>query len=148
METTIQCDIVSARKEIFSGEVSLFIASGSYGELGIAPRHAPLITTLKAGPLRLLLPNGDEETIVIGGGILEVMPHLVSVLADSAIRASDMDEAAALQAQKDAERAIRTSKRRMEIFEAEAQLRMAIAELREMDRMRKEGRRGIRLKNL
>lgn len=123
----------------------MFIATGSEGELGIAPRHAPLITTLKAGPLRLLLPNGDETIFVIGGGILEVMPHLVSVLADSAIRATDMDKAAALQAQQEAERALRTSRRRMEITEAEAQLRMAIAELRQLDKMRKEGRRGRRL---
>jgi len=146
MNSTIQCDIVSHREEIFSGEVAMFIATGSGGELGIAPRHAPLITTLKAGPLRLMLPNGEERVFITGGGILEVMPHLVSVLADSAIRASDMDEAAALQARQDAERALRTSHRRMEIAEAEAQLRMAIAELQQLDKMRKEGRRGRRLK--
>jgi F-type H+-transporting ATPase subunit epsilon len=145
MDSTIQCDIVSTREQIFSGEITLFIAIGSEGELGIAPRHAPLITTLKAGPLRLLLPSGEETVFVIGGGILEVMPHLVSVLADSAIRATDIDKAAALQAQQEAERALRTSKRRMEITEAEAQLRMAIAELRQLDKMRKEGRRGRRL---
>jgi len=146
MAATIQCDIVSHREQIFSGEVSMFIATGSGGQLGITPRHTPLITTLKAGPLRLLLPNGEESVFVIGGGILEVMPHLVSVLADSAIRATDMDEAAALQAREEAERALRTSHRRMEITDAEAQLRLAIAELQQLDKMRKEGRRGRRLK--
>jgi len=124
----------------------MFIATGADGELGIAPRHAPLITTLKAGPIRLLLPNGEETLFVISGGIMEVMPHLVSVLADSAIRAKDIDKAAALQAQQQAERALRTSKRRMEITEAEVQLKLAIAELQQLDRMRKEGRRGTRLK--
>jgi len=124
----------------------MLIATGSMGELGIAPRHAPLITTLNAGPVRVILPDGEELVYVIGGGILEVMPHLVSVLADSAMRATDMDEAAALRAQKEAERAVRTSKHRMEIVEAEAQLRMAIAELQQLDRMRKKGRRGMPLK--
>jgi F-type H+-transporting ATPase subunit epsilon len=143
---TIQCDIVAHREEIFSGEIIMLIGTGSEGELGIAPNHAPLITTLKAGPVRVRQPNGEEFVVVIGGGILEVMPHLVSVLADSAIRASDMDEAAALKAREQAERALRTGKRRMEITEAEAQLKMDIAELRLMDKMRKEGRRGIRPK--
>ena len=148
MDSTIQCDIVSFGKEIFSGPVSMIIASGINGDLGIAPRHAPLITILKPGPVRLVLPDGEETVFVIGGGMLEVMPHVVSVLADSATRATDMDEAAARRAQKDAERTIKTAKRRMEIAEAEAQLRMAIAELRELDRMRKKGQRSQAPKTL
>ena len=94
--TTIKVDIVSAEAEIFHGEATLVVASGEMGELGIAPRHAPLITRLKPGQVRVIQANGEEQFFYISGGILEVQPQVVTVLADSAIRAKDLDEAAAL----------------------------------------------------
>ena len=96
MKHTIQCDIVSAQEEIFSGEATMVFATGSVGELGISPRHAPLITQLKPGPVRVQRPDGEEAFFFVGGGILEVMPHIVTVLADTAVRADDLDEAAAV----------------------------------------------------
>ncbi len=95
MKHTIQCDIVSAQEEIFSGEATMIFATGTVGELGISPRHAPLITQLKPGPVRVQRPDGDEAFFFVGGGILEVMPHVVTVLADTAVRADDLDQAAA-----------------------------------------------------
>jgi len=86
MTKSIQCDIVSAHEEIFSGEAAMVFASGIAGELGIAPRHAPLITQLKAGPVRVQKPNGEEEFFFVSGGILEVQPHMVTVLTDTAMR--------------------------------------------------------------
>ena len=95
MTKTIQCDIVSAQEEVFSGEVSMVFASGIAGELGITPRHAPLITQLKAGPVRVQKPGGEEEFFFVSGGILEVQPHMVTVLSDTATRGADLDETAA-----------------------------------------------------
>src|SRR6188508_3861584 len=106
MTTTIRCDIVSAEEEIFHGVVSMVVATGEMGELGIAPRHAPLITRLKPGQVRVILESGEEQFFYISGGILEVQPQVVTVLADTALRAKDIDEAAALKAKDDAERAI------------------------------------------
>ena len=91
----MQCDIVSARKNIYSGKISMLVVNGSAGELGITPRHAPLMTTLRPGPVRVIDAEGGENIFFVGGGILEVMPHLATVLADTAIRAADIDEAAA-----------------------------------------------------
>ena len=87
--TTIRCDIVSAEEEIFHGVVTMVIATGEMGELGIAPRHAPLITRLKPGQVRVLLENGEEQAFYVSGGILEVQPQVVTVLADTAIRAKE-----------------------------------------------------------
>src|ERR1700690_1082459 len=95
---TIKCDIVSAEAEIFHGQAQMVIASGEMGELGIAPRHAPLITRLKPGQVRVIAENGEEQFFYVSGGILEVQPQVVTVLADTAIRAKDLDEAAANQA--------------------------------------------------
>jgi F-type H+-transporting ATPase subunit epsilon len=92
--TTIRCDIVSAHEEIFSGEASMVFATGLVGELGISPRHAPLITQLKPGPVRVKQANGEEVFFFVGGGILEVQPHIITVLADTAVRAADLDQAA------------------------------------------------------
>ena len=93
MASTIRCDIVSAEEEIFHGEVSMVVATGEMGELGIAPRHAPLITRLKPGQVRLTLANGEEQLFYVSGGILEVQPQVVTVLTDTAIRGGDLDEA-------------------------------------------------------
>jgi F-type H+-transporting ATPase subunit epsilon len=137
MTNTIQCDIVSAKESIFSGKVAMVIASGVSGELGIAPRHAPLMTTLKPGPVRVLTPDGEEIIFVAGGGILEVMPHMVTLLADMIVRADDLDEAAAIRAKEDAERILQTRTSEMEFTEAQAKLMEAIMQLQAMERLRK-----------
>lgn len=141
MPNTIKCDIVSARRELFSGEVTRCVVSGSGGELGIYPRHAPLMTTLKAGQVRIWKPDDEELTFIIGGGILEVMPHLVTVLADSATRADDLDEAAAQRAKAEAERELLTRTDRLEIAEAQAKLAEAVAQLRALEQLRRKLKR-------
>jgi len=140
MSNTIQCDIVSAHQKIFSGDAVMLIASGVAGELGITPRHAPLMTTLKPGPVRVLLPDGEESMFFVGGGILEVMPHLVTVLADTAVRADDLDEAAAKRAKAEAERELKNYTGKMEIAEVQARLIEAIAQLEALERWRKRAR--------
>lgn len=137
MSNTIQCDIVSAKESIFSGKVTMCIASGISGELGIAPRHAPLMTTLKPGPVRVIMPDGEEIIYFAAGGILEVMPHLITVLADRAIRADHLDEAAAIRAKEDAERILQTRTDEMKFTEAHAKLMEAIAQLQALERLRK-----------
>ena len=135
--STIRCDIVSAEKEIFHGNVSMVIATGEMGELGIAPRHAPLITRLKPGQVRLKLENGEEQFFYVSGGILEVQPQVVTVLADTAERAADLDEAAARKAKDEAERAIANRVDAMEIAEAHAQLAQALAQLQALEQLRR-----------
>ena len=97
---TMQCDVVSVKESIYSGAVTMLIAKGAGGELGILPGHAPLVTLLQPGPIRVLLENGTEEIVYVSGGVLEVQPHVVTVLADTAIRADNLDEAAILEARK------------------------------------------------
>ena len=138
MAHTIHVDIVSAEGQIFSGEASMVFAPGSQGELGIAPRHAPLLTTLKAGEVRVQVEGQEEQSFYVGGGALEVQPHLVSVLADTAARARDLDEAAARAAKQRAEEAMRTQTGTLEIAEAQAELARAVAQLRAIDRLRKK----------
>jgi F-type H+-transporting ATPase subunit epsilon len=133
----MKCDIVSARKTIFSGEATMLVASGTAGELGITPGHIPLMTTLKAGPVRLIDTEGQEQVFIVGGGILEVMPHMVTVLADSAMRASDFDEAEARRAKAEAERVLTHQKGRMEIAEAQAKLKEAIQQLQALEQFRR-----------
>ena len=135
--STIRVDIVSAEAEIFRGEAQLVVANGELGELGIAPRHAPLITRLKPGQLRVLLPSNEELFFYISGGILEVQPQVVTVLADTAIRAKDLDEASAKQAKDEAERAIANRSDAMEVAEAQARLAEAVAQLQALERLRK-----------
>ncbi|MBK8284586.1 MAG: F0F1 ATP synthase subunit epsilon [Ahniella sp.] len=135
--STIRCDIVSAESEIFQGTVKMVVASGEMGELGIAPRHAPLITRLKPGQVRVTLENGDEQSFYVSGGILEVQPQVVTVLADTAIRAKDLDEAAAGKAKEDAEKIIANRTDVMEIAEAQAQLAQAAAQLAALEQLRK-----------
>jgi F-type H+-transporting ATPase subunit epsilon len=141
MKHTIQCDIVSAQEEIFSGEAAMIFATGSMGELGISPRHAPLITQLKPGPVRVQQPDGEEAFFFVGGGILEVMPHIVTVLADTAVRADDLDEAAAVRAKEEAERELQDHAGEMDIAEAQARLLEAAAQLRALEQLRKKGAR-------
>ena len=137
MAATIRCDIVSAEEAIFHGVVTMVIASGEMGELGIAPRHAPLITRLKPGQVRVILEGGEEQMFYVSGGILEVQPQVVTVLADTAIRAKDLDEASAKLAKDEAERAIANRVDAMEIAEAQAQLVQATAQLQALERLRK-----------
>jgi len=141
MSKTIRCDIVSAHEEIFSGEAAMIFATGTVGELGISPRHAPLITQLKPGPVRVQKPDGEELMFVVGGGILEVQPHIVTVLADTAIRAADLDEAAASRAKEEAERQLQDSTSRMEIAEAQAKLAEALAQLQALEQLRRKVKR-------
>ncbi len=138
MARTIQCDIVSAEKSIFSGEVVFMVAAGNMGELGIAPGHAPLLTDLLPGPVRLDLPDGSEEVFYVSGGFLEVQPKNVTLLADTAARAHDVDEAAARKALEDAERAIANQGAEFEYSAAAVQLAEAAAQLRALRQLRKE----------
>ena len=137
MTTTIRCDIVSAEEEIFHGEVTLVVATGEMGELGIAPRHAPLITRLKPGKLVLTLADGEKLDIVVSGGILEVQPQVVTILADTAIRAKDIDEAKAVHAKEEAERVLANRGEAMEVAQAQAKLAEAMAQLQALERLRK-----------
>lgn len=134
---TIRCDIVSADEEIFHGNAQMVIATGEMGELGIAPRHAPLITRLKPGQVRVQLENGEEQFFYVSGGILEVQPNVVTVLADTAIRAKDLDEAAARNAKDEAERALANRSDALEVAQAQAQLAQAMAQLQALERLRR-----------
>jgi F-type H+-transporting ATPase subunit epsilon len=141
MASTIHCDIVSAEAEIFSGEASMVIVPGEQGDLGIAPRHAPLLTRLRPGQVRVILPSGEEEFYYVSGGMLEIQPHVVSVLSDTAQRAGDLDEAAALKAKEEAERAIADRSAGLEVAQAQAQLAQAMAQLAALERFRKQVKR-------
>ena len=137
MTTTIRCDIVSAEKEIFHGDAILVVATGELGELGIAPRHAPLITRLKPGKVIVTLPSGEKLDFYVSGGMLEVQPQVVTVLADTVVRADDLDEAAAIKAKEEAERILANRSEAMSIAEAQQQLQQAMAQLQALERLRK-----------
>ena len=141
MTKTIRCDIVSAHKEIFSGEAAMVFATGIAGELGVSPRHAPLITELKPGPVRVQDAAGEEQFFFVSGGIIEVQPHIVTVLADTAMRGEDLDQAAAEAAKAEAERALADRTGEMEVAEAQAKLLEAVAQLQAMERLRKQMKR-------
>jgi F-type H+-transporting ATPase subunit epsilon len=136
-KNTIHVDIVSAEGEIYAGEATMVFAPATRGEIGIAPRHAPLLTTMKAGEVRVQDINGEEHLFWVGGGALEVQPHKVTVLADTAARARDLDEAAALAAKQRAEEALRDKVGAMEIAEAQAELARAAAQLRAIEKLRR-----------
>ena len=137
MASTIRCDIVSAEEEIFHGDVVMVVATGEMGELGIAPRHAPLITRLKPGKLVLTLASGEKVDIVVSGGILEVQPQVITVLADTAIRAENIDELSVLKAKQEAERVLANRGEAMEVAQAQAQLVEATVQLEALERLRK-----------
>ena len=136
MAMTIHVDIVSAEKEIYSGLVDAVFARASMGEIGIYPRHTPLLTSLLPGEVRVKV-NGVEEQFYVSGGILEVQPHVVTILADTAMRAADVDEAAALEAKAAAERSLTEKDTDIDYAQAQAQLAEAMAQLRSIERMRK-----------
>ena len=141
MTKTIRCDIVSAHEEIFSGEVSMVFASGIAGDLGISPRHAPLITQLKPGPVRVQDESGEEQFYFVTGGIIEVQPHVVTVMADTAMRGEDIDQAAAEAAKAEAERELADRTGEMEVAEAQAKLLEAVAQLRALEHLKKSLKR-------
>ncbi|SEQ88914.1 ATP synthase F1 subcomplex epsilon subunit [Pseudomonas sp. NFACC02] len=138
MAMTVHCDIVSAEGEIFSGLVEMVIAHGNLGDIGIAPGHAPLITDLKPGPIRLIKQGGEAEVFYISGGFLEVQPNMVKVLADTVQRAADLDEASALEAVKAAERALSEKGADFDYGSAAARLAEAAAQLRTVQQIRKK----------
>ncbi len=141
MSNTIHCDIVSAEGQIFSGTVQMVFATGEMGELGIAPRHTPLLTRLKPGQIRVQLEDGIEEHYYVSGGMIEIQPHVVTVLADTAVRAEHLDEAAAVQAKEEAERTLADQQGEMEIAQAQAKLAQAVAQIAALQRWKKTMKR-------
>ena len=138
MANTIHVDVVSAEEQIFSGEAEFVVLPGESGELGIYPRHTPLITRIRPGSVRIKIPNQqDEQLIFVAGGILEVQPNVITVLADTAIRGHDLDEAKALEARKRAEEARRNATSKQEIATVEGELAMLAAQLSAIRRLRK-----------
>ncbi|HED40285.1 MAG TPA: F0F1 ATP synthase subunit epsilon [Chromatiales bacterium] len=139
MAMTIHVDIVSAESEIFSGTAEMVFAPGVMGELGILPRHAPLLTQLKPGEVRV--KNGDsEESFYVSGGMLEIQPHVVTVLSDTAVRAHDIDEAAALEAKQKAEDALKDKTSEFEYAKAQSELAEAVAQLQAIKKLKSRGR--------
>jgi F-type H+-transporting ATPase subunit epsilon len=138
MAMTVHVDIVSAEAAIFSGLATMVFAPGVMGELGIMPRHAPLLTKIKPGEVRIVTDEGNEEFFYVSGGMLEVQPHVVTILADTAARAKDLDEAAAQAAKQRAEQALKDRKGEMDLAEAEAQLAEAIAQIKAIQSLRKK----------
>ncbi len=133
----MQCEIVSAEKEIFSGRITKLSAVGTIGELGILPGHAPLLTGVRPGPIHLSLENGEEEVFFASGGFLEVQPGLVTVLADTALRADDIDEAAAITAREEAQKALDENASEFDYGLAQARLADAAAQQRSIEELRK-----------
>jgi len=138
MATTVQCNIVSADESLFSGAVEMVVATGSLGELGINAGHAPLLSDLKPGPVRVIKEAGEEEIFFLSGGYLEVQPNPISILADTAVRANDIDEAAAAEAVKTAEQAIANQAGEIEYSKAAAMLAQATAQLQTVRALRKK----------
>ena len=138
MSNTVQCDIVSAERQLFSGTVTMVVAAGSEGDLGILPGHAPLLTGLKPGPVRIILESGEEEVFYVNGGFLEVQPKIVTILSDAAERAHDMDEAAAEAAKQRAKEALEGKSSEMDYSAASAQLAESVAQLRAIQQMKKK----------
>jgi F-type H+-transporting ATPase subunit epsilon len=141
MAITTHIDIVSAESEIFSGTATMIFAPAEMGEVGIAARHAPMVTRLKPGEVRVETPDGESQHIYVSGGILEVQPHIVTVLADTATRAADIDEAAALQAKERAEKAMEDKTAKMDYARAQAEFAEAAAQLKAIEAMRKRAKR-------
>jgi F-type H+-transporting ATPase subunit epsilon len=139
MTMTVHVDIVSAEKEIFSGTAEMIFAPAELGEVGISPRHAPLITKLNPGEVRVKVSDNESYPFYISGGLLEVQPHLVTILADTAIRAKDIDEAAALDAKAKAEEALADKSGKIDYAIAQSELAQAVMQLRTLDRLRKRG---------
>lgn len=141
MAMTIHVDVVSAEESIFSGLAEVVVVPGTEGELGIHPRHAPLLTRIRPGSVRIKKPDqAEEELIYVSGGMLEIQPSVVTVLADTAIRGADLDEARAMEAKQAAEEAMRDKTADLDYAQAQAELAQAIAQLQAIQKLRKQGR--------
>ncbi|HUL96303.1 MAG TPA: F0F1 ATP synthase subunit epsilon [Usitatibacter sp.] len=136
MAKTFQVDIVSAEKEIFSGAAEMVIAPGEAGELGVLPEHTPLLTRVKPGTVRILQAGAQEEVIYVSGGMMEVQPDHVTILADTSVRAHDLDEAKAMEAERLAKEAITNRTGQMDIARAQAELAQAVAQLQAIRKLR------------
>jgi len=141
MAMTIHVDIVSAEAEIFSGTANMVFAPAEMGEVGIAPRHTPLLTRLKAGEVRVQMEGQEEQFFYVSGGMLEIQPHVVTVLADTAMRAADLDEAAAQRVKSRAEKAMADKQSDFDYAKAQAELAEAVAQLRTIQHIREKARR-------
>lgn len=138
MAMTVHVDIVSAEAAIFSGLATMVFAPGVMGELGIMPRHAPLLTKIKPGEVRIRTEDGNEEFFYVSGGMLEIQPHVITILADTAARAKDLDEAAAQAAKQRAEQVLKDKKGDIDLAQAEAELAEAIAQIKAIQSLRKK----------
>ena len=138
MASTIKIDVVSAEESIFSGEAAFVVAPALMGEVGIYPRHTPMLTSIKPGALRIQLENGEEQLIFISVGILEVQPGLVTVLADTAIRGADLDEAKALEVKRLAEETLKSNASEVNYAAAQVELAEALAQLQAISKLRKK----------
>lgn len=141
MAMTLHVDIVSAEEEIFSGTAEMVYAPAEMGEVGIAPRHAPLLTRLKPGEVRVQKGGQEEQFFYVSGGMLEIQPHVVTVLADTAVRAHDLDEAQALEAKQRAEQALKDKAGKLDYAKAQAEFAQAVAQLRTLENLRKKLKR-------
>ena len=139
MGITMHVEVVSAEEQVYSGPAEVVVAPGTEGELGIYPRHTPLLTRIKPGALRIKVPLKDEEELVyVSGGILEIQPHQVTVLSDTAVRAHDLDEAKALEAKQAAEEAMQNKTSKLELARAQAELAEAMAQLSAIRKLRRK----------
>ena len=138
MAMTLHVDIVSAEEEIFSGTANMVFAPAEMGEVGVAPRHTPLLTRLKPGEVRVQIEGKEEQFFYVSGGMLEIQPHIVTVLADTAVRAKDLDEAAALKVKERAEKAMKDKQSDFDYAKAQAELAEAVAQLRTIQHLRKK----------
>ena len=138
MAMTFHVNIVSAEAEIYSGTATMVFAPAEMGEVGITPRHSPLLTRLKPGELRVRSDDHEEKFFYVSGGLLEIQPHIVTVLADTALRAKDLDEAAALEAKEQAERMLADQKADFDYAKAQAELSQAVAQLRAIQKLREK----------
>ena len=133
---TLQCNVVSAKETIYSGEISMLIATGVEGEVGILPGHIPFITLLKPGAMQIKTSNGNDEMVYVSGGVLEVQPHLVTVLADTAVRANDLDEAKILEARRHAGQTLQNQKADIDTSAALAALAESLAQLQTLQKFK------------
>lgn len=140
MTSTMKVEVVSSEKSLYSGEAKMVVAPGVAGELGILPRHAPLLTGIKPGILKITLSGGDEELLYVSGGVLEVQPDKITVLADIAERGEDLDEARADEARKAAEEKLSAGDADMDYAAAQAELARAVAQLQTIKKLRRSGR--------
>jgi F-type H+-transporting ATPase subunit epsilon len=138
MAMTLHVDIVSAEAEIFAGTATMVFAPAEMGEVGIAPRHAPLVTRLKPGEVRVQTQDGEEKSFFVSGGLLEVQPHIVTVLADTAIRAADLDEAHAVEARDRAEKMLADKSADIDYAKAQAELAQSMAQLAAIKKLRQK----------